>query len=426
MSIKQQTIANPIAVEGYGLHTGESAIATLRPAPDNSGIRFRRIDLPGEPEIEATVDSVSRDSWETALGNEAAEIRTVEHVLAAVHALRVDNLNIDLSGPEPPALDGSARTWCTRLLESGLVEQTAEPRVLKVKDPIHIQTENARYSVLPHNQYRISGHIEFDHPLIGHQFASVQIDPDAFTEEVAGARTFGFETWKQTLNEQGFALGASHANTVVLTDDGLAADSHLRYPDEFIRHKILDIAGDLALVGARLQCHVIAERPGHRGNVEVAKQLKSQLTGESGQGLDIQEIMKILPHRYPMLLVDRVIDFEEEKRIVGIKNVTANEPFFTGHFPDHPIMPGVLIVEALAQCGGLLLMKGIANPEDVIVYFLSVDDVKFRKPVVPGDQLTLELEMIQFRSRRGKMKGVAKVDGEVVTEATILGQVMDR
>ena len=426
MSNKQQTIAIPIKVTGFGLHTGESATATLRPAPDNSGIRFRRMDLPGRPEIEATVDSVSRDSWETALGNDEAEIRTVEHVLAAIHALRVDNLDIDLYGPELPALDGSARTWCDRLLESGLVEQTAKPRILKLKDPIHIQTENARYSVLPHNRYRISGHIEFDHPLIGHQFASVQVDPNAFMEEVAGARTFGFQAWQKSLNEQGFALGASHDNTVVLSDQGLATDSHLRYPDEFVRHKILDIAGDLALVGARLQCHVIAERPGHKGNIQVAKRLMLELAGESGPNLDIQEIMKILPHRYPMLLVDRVIEFEEEKRIVGIKNVSVNEPFFSGHFPAHPIMPGVLIVEALAQCGGLLLMKGLENPENLVVYFLSVDDVKFRKPVVPGDQLMLELDMIQFRSRRGKMKGVARVDGEVVTEATILGQVMDR
>lgn len=426
MSVRQQTIAGPIQTEGHGLHTGDAVRATLKPAEANSGVRFRRVDLEGAPEIPAAAHVVSAVEWETALTDGPATVRTVEHLLAALHALQVDNVLVELDGAEPPALDGSAAPWCERIDAVGAVAQDADARRLTIETPIHVEVGEARYAILPHQGFRVSACIDFEHPLIGSQFASAEIEPRIFEREIASARTFGFSAWQEDLNRRGLALGSTTENTLALTEDGLEPGCELRFSDEFVRHKVLDIVGDLALVGARLDCHVVAQRPGHKGNVEVAKRLASRLAKESGRGLEIQEIMKLLPHRYPMLLVDRVLDYEKRKRIVGIKNVTVNEPFFAGHFPGHPVMPGVLIVEALAQCGGLMLLQGVENPEETVVYLLSIDDVKFRQPVVPGDQLSLELEMVQFSGRRGKMKGVARVDGKVVAEATILGQLVDQ
>ncbi len=426
MSDKQRTIARPFEAHGHGLHTGDAVQATVHPAPENAGVRFRRVDLEGAPEIEASVDAVSGVRWETALGRGETVVRTVEHVMAAVHAMQVDNARIDLSGPEPPAMDGSAAPWCERLRDAGITEQAADARRLYVESPFHVEAEDARYAVLPDREYRVTGHIDFDHPAIGRQFASVAVEPARFATEIAPARTFGFTEWKDSLQARGFALGASAENTIVLSQEGLDPGCELRYPDEFVRHKILDIVGDLALVGARLHCHVVAQKPSHKGNVEVARRLRARLVGGDGVRLDIHDIMKYLPHRYPMLLVDRILEFEEGSRIVGIKNVTINEPFFQGHFPGHPIMPGVLVVEALAQCGGLLLMNAFDNPEEKVVYFMSLDDVKFRKPVIPGDQLRLELTMLQFRGRVCRMRGEARVDGRVVAEATMMAQVVDR
>jgi len=384
------------------------------------------MDLSGHPELEATVDAVRDVDWGTSLGDGNAEVRTVEHVLSALAAHRVDNVRIDLSAAEPPALDGSAREWCDRIRAAGHTDLDAEPRRLSVTDPLQVRVGESEYFILPDDRYRVSARIDFDHPLIGRQSASFTVEPDEFSREIAPARTFGFASWKDALHERGLALGASHENTLILSGGGLEADCTLRYPDEFVRHKILDVVGDLALVGGRLQCHIVAERPGHRGNIEVARRLRASLAGGETTQLDIHDILRHLPHRYPMLLVDRIVHFEEGKRIVGIKNVTVNEPFFAGHFPGHPIMPGVLIVESLGQCGGLLLMNEFEDPEDKVVYFMTLDDVKFRQPVVPGDQLRLELELIHFRGRRCKMKGVARVDGKVVAEATMMAQVADR
>jgi len=425
VSDRQRTLARSFEVEGHGLHTGEAVTASLHPAAQDSGIRFRRTDLAGRPEIEASVEAVRNVDWGTSLGDGETEVRTVEHVLAAVVAHQIDNVRIDLSAPEPPALDGSARPWCEGIRGAGPRELDAAPRSLRLGAPLQIEVGDSKYSILPHDGYRVSSRIDFDHPFIGRQAASFAIEPEEFAREVAPARTFGLAAWKEKLNAQGLALGASRQNTLVLSEEGLEPDCELRYPDEFVRHKILDIIGDLALVGGRLQCHVVAERPGHRGNIEVARQL-ARLARSENTRLEINEILGHLPHRYPMLLVDRIVHFEEGKRIVGIKNVTINEPFFAGHFPGHPIMPGVLIVESLGQCGGLLLMNEFENPEDKIVYFMTLDDVKFRKPVVPGDQLRLELELLQFRGRRCKMKGVALVEDKVVAEATMLAQVADR
>ncbi len=426
MTRSQRTLGAAVTREGRGLHTGESMKITLRPGEQDGGLLLRRVDLDGEPTLAATVENVVGVEWETVIADGEVAVRTVEHVLAALAAARIDNAALDLDGPEPPALDGSAEPWCQVIQEAGVVEQEARARVLEVDQPFTLTVEESRYTVTPYPRYRVSCEIDFESPVIGRQFASFEIDEAGFRTEIAPARTFGLESWREPLHARGLALGASPENTIVVTDEGLAAGIELRFPDEFVRHKVVDVVGDLALVGARLHAHVVAERPGHRGNIEVARRLKSLLDPDEGPFLDIQGILDYLPHRYPLLLIDRILEFDQGKRIVGLKNVTINEPFFTGHFPGHPIMPGVLIVEAMAQVGGLLLMNEFEDPTSKVVYFMSMDDVKFRRPVVPGDQIIFELEMLQFRGRVCKMRGVGRVDGHTVAEAGMMAQVVDR
>ncbi|MCY3600155.1 MAG: UDP-3-O-acyl-N-acetylglucosamine deacetylase [Gemmatimonadetes bacterium] len=277
MTAKQRTIARAVEVHGYGIHTGEPSVVRLRPAPEHGGLRFRRTDLPDSPEIPATVDSVHSAHRETALRKGDAVVRTAEHVLAAAHGLALDNLWIDVSGPEAPALDGSAAAWCDRLLEAGPVAQEAEAPRLRIDRPLHLKIGGTRYDVLPAESGRVSATIDFDHPLIGRQSASARLEPAEFAREIAPARTFGLAAWAEALRERGLALGATRENTLVLSGEGLESGQELRFPDEFVRHKILDIIGDLALVGARLQCHVVAERPGHRGNLELARRLAARM-----------------------------------------------------------------------------------------------------------------------------------------------------
>ena len=289
MTAKQRTIARAVEVRGYGIHTGEPSVVRLRPAPEHGGLRFRRTDLPGAPAIPATVESVHSAHRETALRRGEAVVRTAEHVLAAAHGLALDNLWIDVAGPEPPALDGSASAWCDRLLEAGPVAQEAEVRTLRIDRPLHMKIGKTRYDVLPAEAGRISATIDFDHPLIGRQSASARLESAEFAREIAPARTFGLSAWAEPLRERGLALGATRENTLVLSGDGLEAGQKLRFPDEFVRHKILDIIGDLALVGARLQCHVIAERPGHLGNLELARRLVSRHRGAGSRENETNE-----------------------------------------------------------------------------------------------------------------------------------------
>ncbi|MDE2662850.1 MAG: UDP-3-O-acyl-N-acetylglucosamine deacetylase [Gemmatimonadota bacterium] len=289
MTPKQRTIARAVEVGGQGIHTGERSVVRLRPAPEHGGLRFRRTDLPGAPEIPATVESVHSAYRETALRKGEAIVRTAEHVLAAAHGLALDNLWIDVSGPEPPALDGSAGAWCDRLLEAGPVAQDADAPRLRIDRPLRLRIGGTRYDVLPAEAGRISATIDFDHPLIGRQSASARLDPAEFAREIAPARTFGLSAWAEALGERGLALGANRENTLVLSEDGLEAGQELRFPDEFVRHKILDIIGDLALVGARLQCHVVADRPGHHGNLELARRLVSRHRGAGARENETNE-----------------------------------------------------------------------------------------------------------------------------------------
>ncbi|MDP2576532.1 MAG: bifunctional UDP-3-O-[3-hydroxymyristoyl] N-acetylglucosamine deacetylase/3-hydroxyacyl-ACP dehydratase [Gemmatimonadota bacterium] len=427
MTPKQQTLAATVEFEGAGLHSAENATIVFRPAPAEHGIVFRRTDLEGAPEVPARVEHVAEVDRGIVLRKDGASVRTVEHVLSAVAALEIDNVLIELSCKEPPAVDGSAAPFAERLREAGTEAQEAAAHVWSCDVPFAVEEGSSRYAVVPDRRYVISGSIDFDHPLIRRQHASYAICSGGYAEDIAPARTFGFMKDAERLRASGLALGADTSNTVVLTAEGLHEGVVLRFADEFIRHKILDVVGDLALVGRRIRAQIIAERPGHRGNIELARAIarRAQKAADA-QVIDINQILRILPHRFPFLLVDRVIEYEKGKRIVGIKNVTINEPFFVGHFPGLPIMPGVLIIEAMAQVGGLLLMDTLEDPDDKIVYFMSLDKVKFRRPVTPGDQIEFEVKLVQLRRRVARMKGVGRVDGKVVAEAELKAQVVDR
>ena len=423
---KQRTLGGERTLEGIGVHSGESASLTLRPA-DNGGIRFRRVDLDGQPEVPADLDHVVGTDLGTSLGAGGATVLTVEHVMAALAAAGIDNAILELTGPEPPILDGSFERYLDAISEMGVVDLDEPTEVLAVPKTITVSVETgASYVASPAEDLRISATIDFDHPTIGRQFGTFDVTEEDFRREIAPARTFGFHRDAVELQARGLARGASLENTIVLDDDGVMNDG-LRFEDEFLRHKVGDLIGDLALIGGRIQGHIVSERPSHQGNIALAKALKGQARkGGTTYPVEVQRIMEYLPHRYPFLLVDRVLEFESGKRIVGIKNVTINEPFFQGHFPGHPIMPGVLIIEAMAQVGGLLLMDTVEDPGDKVVYFMSLDNVKWRKPVIPGDQLVFEVKMVQFRRNVCKIRGVGRVDDKVVAEADLMARIIDR
>ena len=423
----QKTVAKEVSLDGAGVHSGEAATLTFRPAEAGTGIRFRRADLEGAPEVPATLEHVVATDLGTTLGVGEVRVLTVEHLLSAVSSLGVDNLLVDVTGPEIPIRDGSFREYRAALLDAGLVEQDAPARTVTIHGPVAVEGgDGESYVATPATGLRISATIDFAHPLIGRMYGSFPVDPEGYGREIAPARTFGFVKDWDALRARGLALGANLENTVVLEEEEVLNES-LRFPDEFLRHKVGDLVGDLALLGGRLQAHVVAERPSHAGNVKLARALAENARRAGRQTVvDVTKIMEYLPHRYPMLLVDRIIDFEAGKRIVGMKNVTINEPFFQGHYPGHPIMPGVLIVEAMAQAGGLLLMDSIEDPSSKVVYFMSLDNVKWRKPVTPGDTLVFELEMVQFRRSICKMSGKAFVDGKVVAEADLMATIVDK
>jgi UDP-3-O-[3-hydroxymyristoyl] N-acetylglucosamine deacetylase / 3-hydroxyacyl-[acyl-carrier-protein] dehydratase len=426
--IEQQTPGAEAGIEGVGLHTGTTARLRFLPAEPGTGIRFRRTDLPGAPEIPADLQHVAATDRNTTLAAGDARVATVEHVLAAVFACELDNVVIELDGPEVPIADGSFGPFLEALRRAGVRGQGVPARVLELKETVRATgPAGASYVAVPDDAFRVAATIEFEHPLIRRQFGAYIVTPGEFHRDIGPARTFGFLRDAEALRERGLVQGVSFDNAVILDEEGVAS-GELRWPDEFVRHKAGDIIGDLALVGRRLRAQVIATRPSHAGNVEIARAI-TQAEARCTTGapiVDINKIMQHLPHRYPMLLVDRIIDFEHGKRIVGIKNVTINEPFFQGHYPGHPIMPGVLLIEAMAQVGGLLMMDAIEDIENKVVYFMTMDNVKWRRPVTPGDQVRFELEMLQFRRHTCRMRGVGYVDGQVVAEADLMARIVDR
>ena len=425
--MSRNTIAGSAAVHGVGLHLGVACTLTFKPAASGAGVTFRRTDLPNQPEIRAHVDAAVLTERRTQLGHDPVSVHTVEHVLAAVGALELDDLLIEIDGPEPPIADGSAKPFLEALRGAGIARQSGSVQYLELREPVRFVDGEASYEAHPSDSLELDVTIEFPHPTIGRQEGRYRISPEAFASELAGARTFGFVHEVEKLRSLGLIKGASTKNAVVLGDGGVI-DTTLRWPDEFVRHKALDCVGDIALAGARVKARIVARKPSHRGTVQLVRAMRAATKNGGGATvaeLGIEEIMKVLPHRYPFLLVDRILERSKE-RVVGIKNVTINEPFFAGHFPGHPIMPGVLIIEAMAQAGGMLLMGAIENPQSKVVYFTSLNNVKWRRPVKPGDQLRFELDLLQVRGTVAKMKGVAKVDGEVVAEAEMGAMVRDR
>lgn len=425
---------------GIGLHLGKPCTLTFKPAPAKHGIVFVRTDIPDSAPIPALVGQVSASERRTQLGNKRCSVHTVEHVLAAVSAHGIDDLTIAMDGPEPPILDGSAAAFFEALSSAGLATLEGQPDYLMLREPVRIIDGDSVYEAYPSSELELDVTIEFSHPIIGRQSSRVGVTRETFGSELASARTFGFIREVEQLRGKGLIKGASLENAVVL-DDSTVVSGPLRWSDEFVRHKMMDCVGDLALAGAHVRARIVALRPSHRGTVTLVRELVRMGVKKTGNGASpagpkpdqrrevvygIEDIMKALPHRYPFLLVDRILEIEPNKRIVGLKNVTINEPFFAGHFPGHPVMPGVLIIEAMAQVGGMLLMGSVKDAESKIVYFMSLDNVKFRKPVKPGDQIRFELDVTQIRGMVCKMRGVGKVDGEVVVEAEMAAMVRDR
>jgi UDP-3-O-[3-hydroxymyristoyl] N-acetylglucosamine deacetylase/3-hydroxyacyl-[acyl-carrier-protein] dehydratase len=420
----RRTIARPVTVVGIGLHLGVRCALEFRPAASGSGIVFQRRDIADAGAIPARAEHAVLTERRTQLGEEPNAVHTVEHVLAAVAAAQIDDLVISLDGPEPPIMDGSAMPFLEALREGGNREQPGCIQVARLTTPVRLVDGESVYEGHRSDHLELDVTIDFAHPVIGTQHYAARVTAELFERELAWARTFGFVREVEPLRARGLIQGASTQNAVVLDDTGVVENA-LRSPDEFVRHKMMDFVGDLALVGSRLRARIVAHKPSHRGTVLFVRAMQASLARET-QVLGIEEIMKVLPHRYPFLLVDRVLEIEAGKRIVGIKNVTINEPFFQGHFPGHPIMPGVLIIEAMAQVGGMLLMGAVADPEQKVVYFTSLNNVKWRRPVKPGDQLRFELELLQVRGMMCKMHGLAKVDGEIVCEAEMGAMVRDR
>ncbi len=423
----RRTIAREVRLEGVGLHLGQRCALRFLPASAGTGIRFRRVDLPDAPETPARVEVAVAAERRTQLGRGEGALHTVEHVLAAVAGLDLDDLIIEMDSAEPPIMDGSAEPFRQALVDAGVTEQAGTPDLLQLAEPVRVVDGESVYVAHPADSLDLEVRIDFAHPLIGVQEGRWTVTPELFARELSPARTFGMLSWVEELRGKGLIQGASAANTIVL-DDTTVVDTTLRWPDEFVRHKAMDVVGDLALAGRRVQARISATKPSHRGTVTLVREMLAHARPAQTEArvLGIEDIMKILPHRYPFLLVDRVVEMEEKKRIVGIKNVTINEPFFQGHFPGHPIMPGVLIVEAMAQVGGVLLMGTVDDPESKVVYFMSIDKIKFRRPVKPGDQLRFEVDIVQLRGTTCRIAGVAKVDGAVVCEAEMAAMVRDK
>ncbi len=432
MPRNQRTVRKKSEVRGVGLHEGVEAVLRVGPAPADSGVTFVRTDLPGNPRIPARAGNLAERRRRTALvGERDAEVHTVEHFLSCCTALGVDNLEVEISGPECPGMDGSARPFL-EMLESAEPIQLEAPRpVLALDRPMVVNT-SADVSLVAfpaRGGLSVSYTLDYGQAYPGTQHFSFHVTPSQFKSKVAGARTFCLESEAAALRSQGLGKGASYENTLVLGQDGVI-DNELRWPDEFARHKTLDLLGDLFLLEADLEAHVAAYRSGHAANLQLVRALReggqsgAQAPAESPDtepapaALSHAQIRRILPHRYPFLLVDRVVELHGFQRAVGIKNVSLNEPFFQGHYPDQPIMPGVLILEAMAQLAGLLLLRKLELTGKVPV-LLSIDRVKFRRAVVPGDQIRLEAFTLRVSSGRGRVRCRSTVDGQLVSEARL-------
>ncbi len=459
MSVNQQTIKKPVSISGVGLHTGKQVNLTFVPAPENHGYKFQRVDLPENPIIDADVDNVVDTSRGTTLEQNGARVHTTEHVLAALVGMEIDNVMIQLDGPEMPIMDGSSMPFIHVLQEAGVVEQNAEriyfelTENLTFEDPI----KNVEMLAVPQDAFRVTVMVDYNSDVLGTQHAHIY-NVGEFKTEIAMCRTFVFLHELEALLAHNLIKGGDLNNAIVLVDreispeqikhlqkvfhredveikgKGVLNNTTLHFFNEPARHKLLDIVGDLALVGTPLKMHVLAARPGHAGNVAFAKKIKELIKSKKKETrtfdlnkpaiLNIMDIQKLLPHRQPFLLIDKIMELTPTS-VVGIKNVTMNEDFFRGHFPENPVMPGVLLIEAMAQTGGILILKTVPDPENYLTYFMKIDGVKFRSQVVPGDTVVFDLHLIT-PIRRGicHMKGIAYVNNKPVMEAEMMAQIV--
>ena len=460
----QRTIGNQTSCVGVGLHTGVESKITFKPASDNFGIRFKRMDVEGCPEIRADIDHVVDISRGTTIEENGVKIHTVEHALAACVGLGLDNVLIELTEKEPPVMDGSSKDFVEALTKAGIVKQDSPRNYLHIDEAVGY-TDAERgvdIHIMPSDQFRITFMIDYESQTLGTQFTTLDQLEKKFATEIAPARTFCFLSEVETLKEEGLIKGGNLDNAVVIVDKDIDQDEaatlknlfgikkeislgangtlngkELRFENEPVRHKALDLIGDLALLGMPIQGHVIASRSGHAANVELVKRIKKvyekkilqqKYQKESSKNFmfDINAILNLLPHRYPFVLVDRIIDITPGEKLTAIKNVTINEPFFHGHFPNQPVMPGVLVLEAMAQAGALLCLNSIDNPMKKNMFFSALSDSKFRHTIIPGDQLRLEMRLAKFRLGTALLIGKAYVDDKLVAEANLKATVVDR
>jgi UDP-3-O-[3-hydroxymyristoyl] N-acetylglucosamine deacetylase / 3-hydroxyacyl-[acyl-carrier-protein] dehydratase len=431
--MRQKTIKNPVTLSGVGLHTGKPVRMTIKPAGDNEGISFTRLDLPGKQPVKVTAANAVMDEKVTrctAIEFQGVRIYTIEHLMAALNGLGIDNVTVEIDAEELPGMDGSSLEFLKALEQAQIIEGQADKHIFTIQEPIIVANKTSTIVMVPHDQLNISYTLDYDHPMLRSQFFSRSIDLPVFTKDLAAARTFCLESEVNAIRTQGLAQGANYKNTLVMSSLG-PLENTLRFPDECARHKVLDIVGDLFLLGYPIRGAVYATKSGHALNRALVKKIEVQrqkyatatfspaVPGAGARVFNINDIMKILPHRYPFLFVDRVIEVDPGKKGIGIKNVTINDGFFQGHFPQKAVMPGVVMIEAMAQTAGVVVLTSGAHNGKVAL-FMSISDVKFRKVVFPGDQLLMEVEIIRDRERTAHVKGVARVDGEVAIEAEMM------
>lgn len=441
--MKQRSILREVSISGKSLHTGEEVHLSLKPAPVNHGIVFQRLDLFGKPELKTSIEFVTDLVRSTTIANGHAKVHTVEHVLSALSGCGIDNVLIEMDASEPPILDGSAKHFVNLIQQAEPVEQDAEREYFELEEPVSVTRGGSSIIALPHDGLRITC-TSTDDRGIHTQHLSLDIDPETYIAQIAPARTFTiYEDIEELLN-LGKIKGGSLDSAIVIKGDKILSKEPLRFKDEFVRHKILDIIGDIVLVGKPIKAHFIAVRPGHALNAELSKVLykkltakakgrkkastvrKLEVTSEPEKAMDVRRVMDMLPHRYPFILIDRVLEIISDEELVALKNVTINEPFFQGHYPGRPIMPGVLQVEAMAQAAGLLLLRKLPIEDNKIAFFMSADKIKFRQAVEPGDAIKIRVRLIKTRGNKiATAASECTVDDKVVSSAELMFMLVE-